>query len=158
MTDFGREDRKDGIEYAVSACLCGIRCRYDGNDNCIPRVKELYESGKAVPVCPEVMGGMPTPREPSEINGSRVMNKAGEDVTEYFEKGAEAALEICLRHNIKKAILKQNSPSCGSKYIYDGTFSGRLTEGKGMAARLFSENGIEVFDEHAEFLQKFYEI
>lgn len=134
-------------EYAVSACLCGVCCRYDGKTKCEPEIKKLYDSGKALLICPEVMGGMSTPRSPSEIVGQRVMSIDGEDNTEYFERGAKAALEICRKYKVRKAILKQNSPSCGSRQVYDGSFSGKLIDSMGVTARLLSENEIEIFSE-----------
>lgn len=147
MIKFVPDESKKEYEYAVSACLCGVCCRYDGKTKCIPELKKLYDEKRAILVCPEVMGGMPTPRKPSEIAGDRVINSSGEDVTEYFQKGAKAALDLCKRYSVKKAILKQNSPSCGSKHVYDGTFSGVLIDGMGITSRLFAENGIEVIAE-----------
>ncbi|MDD6021449.1 MAG: DUF523 domain-containing protein [Acutalibacteraceae bacterium] len=150
MTDIIRfvpDESKAEYEYAVSACLCGKHCRYDGKTKCVPEIKKLYDEGKALLICPEVMGGMPTPRAPSEIVGQRVMSINGEDNTAYFRKGAEEALKLCLKYGVKKAILKQNSPSCGSRQVYDGTFSGTLTDGMGVAAKLLSDHGIEVLGE-----------
>ena len=149
MTDFKfvPDEKKANYEYAVSACLCGFNCRYDGNTKSVPKIKELYDAGRAILVCPEVMGGLEIPRAASEIIGDKVIDKNGRDNTLKFNKGAEKALELCKKYGVKKAILKQNSPSCGSRHIYDGTFSGTLTEGMGIAARLLSENGIEVTGE-----------
>ena len=135
------------IEYVVSACLAGCKCRYDGKDNLCPKVKQLVEEGRAVTVCPEVMGGMTTPRIPSERKDGKIVNSIGEDNTSYFIKGVEKSIEIVKEHNIKKAILKAKSPSCGNKYIYDGTFSKTLVEGKGLLAEKLSEIGVEIYDE-----------
>ena len=135
------------IEFVVSACLAGCKCRYDGKDNLCPKVKQLVEEGRAVTVCPEVMGGMTTPRIPSERKDNKVINSIGEDNTAYFVKGVEKSIEIVKEHNIKKAILKAKSPSCGNKYIYDGTFSKTLVEGKGMLAEKLTELGLEIYDE-----------
>ena len=135
------------IEFVVSACLAGCECRYDGKDNLCPKVKQLVEEGRAVTVCPEVMGGMTTPRIPSERKDDKVINSIGEDNTAYFVKGVEKSIEIVKEHNIKKAILKAKSPSCGNKYIYDGTFSKTLVEGKGMLAEKLTELGLEIYDE-----------
>jgi uncharacterized protein YbbK (DUF523 family) len=135
------------IEYVVSACLAGCKCRYDGKDNLCPKVKQLVEEGRAVTVCPEVMGGMTTPRIPSERKDGKIVNSIGEDNTSYFIKGVEKSIEIVKEHNIKKAILKAKSPSCGNKYIYDGTFSKTLIEGKGLLAEKLSEIGVEIYDE-----------
>ena len=149
MTDFNfvPDETKESYEYAVSACLCGINCRYDGNTKPVPKIKELYDSGRAILVCPEVMGGLEIPRAASEIIGDKVIDKNGRDNTEAFKTGAEKALELCKKYGVKKAILKQNSPSCGCKHIYDGTFSGRLIAGMGVAAKLLAENGIKVAGE-----------
>ena len=135
------------IEYVVSACLAGCKCRYDGKDNLCPKVKQLVEEGRAITVCPEVMGGMTTPRIPSERKDGKIINSLGEDNTSYFIKGVEKSIEIVKEHNIKKAILKAKSPSCGNKYIYDGTFSKTLIEGKGLLAEKLSEIGVEIYDE-----------
>ena len=107
------------VEYVVSACLAGCECRYDGKDNLCPKVKQLVEEGRAITVCPEVMGGMTTPRIPSERKDDKVINSIGEDNTKYFEKGVEESVKLVKEHNIKKAILKAKSPSCGNKFIYD---------------------------------------
>jgi uncharacterized protein YbbK (DUF523 family) len=135
------------IEYVVSACLAGCKCRYDGKDNLCPKVKQLVEEGRAITVCPEVMGGMTTPRIPSERKDDKVINSIGEDNTAYFVKGVEKSIEIVKEHNIKKAILKAKSPSCGNKYIYDGSFSKTLVEGKGALAEKLTELGLEIYDE-----------
>ena len=135
------------VEYVVSACLAGCKCRYDGKDNLCPKVKQLVEEGRAITVCPEVMGGMTTPRIPSERKDGKVINSSGDDNTAYFVKGVEKSIEVIKEHNIKKAILKAKSPSCGNKYIYDGTFSRTLVEGKGMLAEKLTELGLEIYDE-----------
>lgn len=132
----------------VSACLLGKPCRYDGKSKPVPELVKLYEEGKVVPVCPECDGGLPTPRCPSEQIGDRVINRKGDDVTEAYQLGAQKALEISRTNNIKKAILKAKSPSCGSGKIYDGTFTGTLIDGDGVTTRLLKENGIEVIDEN----------
>ena len=135
------------VEYVVSACLAGCKCRYDGKDNLCPKVKQLVEEGRAVTVCPEVMGGMTTPRIPSERKDGKVINSNGDDNTAYFVRGVEKSIEVVKEYNIKKAILKAKSPSCGNKYIYDGTFSKTLVEGKGMLAEKLIELGLEIYDE-----------
>ncbi len=138
---------KKEYEYAVSACLCGFPCRYDGKSKPDETVRALYESGKALPVCPEQEGGLETPRTPCEIMNGRIVSCDGEDRTEAYLLGSQRVLALCREHGIKKAILKQNSPSCGTTHIYDGTFSGKLIPGMGMTARLLFENGIEVTGE-----------
>lgn len=135
----------------ISACLCGCDCKYNGKNNKNESCVELLKRGKAVLVCPEQLGGMTTPRVPSEIlkNDGKisVISKEGKDVSKEFKKGAKEALKIAKLVDAKVAILKNGSPSCGSKYIYDGTFSNNKIEGKGITAKLFVENGIEVFSE-----------
>lgn len=131
----------------VSACLCGINCKYNGGNNFNPRVYRLLIEGKAIPVCPEVFGGLPTPRTPSEIRGDRVFMKSGEDVTEHFLEGAMKTLKVAQAVGAKRAILKQRSPSCGCGKIYDGSFEGKLIAGDGITTRLLKEHGIEVVTE-----------
>ncbi len=131
----------------VSACLLGENCRYDGKSKPCQAVINLKEKYNLIPVCPEVMGGLQTPRHPSEIIGDKVTGKDGSDNTKEYKKGAEIALDIALQNGAAKAILKAKSPSCGKGEIYDGTFSGKLKEGNGITAKLFTENGIEVLTE-----------
>ena len=138
---------KKTYEFAVSACLCGFPCRYDGKSKPDERIKALYEEGRALPVCPEKLGGLTTPRTPCEIINGRVVSSDGEDRTNEYLLGSQRVLELCKKHGIKKAILKQNSPSCGSTHIYDGTFSGTLIEGEGCLTALLRKNGIEVTGE-----------
>lgn len=138
--------------YLVSACLAGIKCRYDGRSNENKAVAELIKQGKAVPVCPEQLAGLYTPRISCEIfiddkGNRRVISKDGRDFSEEFLKGAERTLAIAQALNIKKAILKAKSPSCGCGKVYDGTFSGKLVEGNGLTAELLIKNGIEVCTE-----------
>lgn len=135
-------------KYVISACLCGEATRYDGRAKpADSALCSLVERGEAVLVCPECMGGLPTPRPPAEICGERVINTDGVDVTAQYRRGAEQTLEICRQYGIKTAILKQNSPSCGSCAVYDGTFSRTLVAGRGITAALLEENGITVYDE-----------
>jgi len=131
----------------VSACLVGINCRYDGGNNTNQKVIELVNKGFAIPVCPEQLGGLTTPRIPAEIIGNKVINKNGYDVTGYFKKGAQETLQIAKLANCQKAILKQNSPSCGYGKIYDGTHTGKIITGKGITAKLLEDNGIKVITE-----------
>ena len=142
MTDLPRPCR-----FVVSACLAGLHCRYDGRTNHKPEVAELVASGLAVPVCPEELGGLPTPRDPSDRRGDTVVSNAGRDVTFEFASGAEAALYIAEEYGCSAAILKARSPSCGSGMIYDGSFSGTLTDRDGVAAEMLKKNGISVFTE-----------
>lgn len=141
----------------VSACLAGVKCRYDGSGVPNGGVQKRMAEGRAIPVCPEQLGGCSTPRPAAEIQGGtgadvlegkcRVMNNLGEDVTGKFIKGAEEVLEIAKAAGATKAILKARSPSCGRGAIYDGTFSGRRIPGNGVTVELLKRNGIEVITE-----------
>lgn len=131
----------------VSACLLGLNCRYDGGHNKLDEIEELKHDYNLIPVCPEIYGGMSTPRPPAEIVKHKVMNKAGEDVTSFFEKGAQETLKLAKLMDCKTALLKERSPSCGFGTIYDGNFNGTLVAGSGITARLLKENGISVFVE-----------
>ena len=131
----------------VSACLLGRSCRYDGRSVPSEQVLRLSEKYELIPVCPEVDGGLPTPRIPSERVGDRVVNREGCDVSAEYKKGALYALELCRLHGIGLAVLKEKSPSCGSGLIYDGSFSGSLTEGNGVTTQLLKDNGIKVVGE-----------
>ena len=138
--------------YLVSSCLAGINCRYDGKNNFNKKVADLVKKGRAIPVCPEVLGGLPTPRDPSEIivdgeGNKRVVTEKGKDLTAEFKLGAEKTLKIARIIEVEKAILQQRSPSCGSGKIYDGSFSGTLISGSGLTAELLIAEGIEVLTE-----------
>ena len=130
-----------------SACLLGIRCRYDGKSKPNKKVLTLAKKELLIPVCPEMFGGLPIPRVPSEIRGKKVLSRTCKDVTLQFKKGALEVLKICRLFKIKQAILKQRSGSCGSGQIYDGTFSGKIIKGDGIATRLLKKHGIEVISE-----------
>ncbi len=132
----------------VSACLAGIRCRWDGEAKPCQKVVELVKQGKAIPVCPEQLGGLTTPRSVAEKRGSKVFTKNGEDVTAQFEKGAEEALKVALLANCSEAIIKSKSPSCGCGKIYDGTFSGKLTSGDGVFTKILKKNNIKIYSEN----------
>lgn len=132
----------------ISACLCGVNCKYNGKNNLNAECLELLKQGKAILVCPEQLGGLETPRNPSEIkieNGNiKVYMNDGRDVTENYLKGAQEVLRIAKELNVSKAILKSKSPSCGCGEIYDGTFTNTLIQGNGITASLLLENGVEV--------------
>lgn len=132
----------------VSSCLCGVNCKYNGGNNEDKRVAKLMDTHTVICVCPEVLGGLSTPRTPAEIVGDRVITKDGEDVTEAFYKGAEKALEAAEKYNVDMAILKANSPSCGCGKVYDGTFSKTLVEGDGVFVRMLKEKNIKVYNEN----------
>lgn len=134
-------------QYVVSACLAGEPCRYDGGCSPCPAVQRLIRARQALPVCPETLGGLPTPRVPSEIRGGRVVAKDGTDVTDAFTRGAEEALRLAQENGCTAAILKARSPSCGSGEIYDGTFTGTRVPGEGVFARMAREAGFEIWNE-----------
>ena len=128
----------------VSACLAGFPCRYDGKSKPCAEVVELVKAGKAIPVCPEQLSGLPTPRPPCEILAGRVVDRNGTDRTESFQQGAQAVLALAQTYGAAQALLQNRSPSCGTGWIYDGTFSKTLIAGDGITARLLQENGIQV--------------
>lgn len=137
----------------VSKCLAGGRCRYDGESRPDPEIAALVNEGRAIAVCPEQLGGLPTPRTAAELTGSgeevlsgaaRAVTKDGRDVTREFVSGAEKTLRICRLCGADRAVLKAKSPSCGCGLIYDGSFTGKLVPGTGVAAALLIENGIAV--------------
>lgn len=134
----------------ISACMLGIRSRYDGESKKCISDKELDSIAakyELVPFCPEIYGGLPTPRVPSERVGNSVLMKDGSDVTENYERGADQALYLCRALGIRAALLKSKSPSCGKDEIYDGSFTGTLTGRSGVAAELLMSNGIRVYSE-----------
>lgn len=141
----------------VSSCLAGLKVRYNGTHSFEERIGKLVEENKAIPVCPELLGGMSTPRESAEIVGgggedvlegkAKVIDKTGKDVTEFFIKGANATLEIAQKNNATIVVLKENSPSCGSSSIYNGEFNGGKMAGNGVASALLKRNGIQVVSE-----------
>ena len=147
----------------VSACLIGINCMWSGKSKPCQKVIDLVKQGKAIPVCPEQLGGLKTPRVPQEIQGGtgrdvlnekcKVVNKNGEDVTEQFIRGAEEALRIAKLVNAKECSAKSKSPSCGCGLTYDGTFYGNLIPGDGVATAFLKKNGIRVMNEK-EYCQK----
>ena len=142
--------------YIISACLCGVNCRYDGKNNSNDRCLKLFKEGKAVLVCPEQLGGLQTPRNPVELNnlvsevvdgkGKAISNK-DQDVTKQFLNGAYETLKIARELGATKAILKEGSPSCGANLVYDGTFTGNKIKGKGITAYILEKEGITVFSD-----------
>lgn len=128
----------------VSACLLGLNCKYDGGNNHSDEIDNFLKNYDVIPICPEIMGGLPTPRVASERLGNKVISKDGRDVTKEFIKGAEECLFLAKKYNIKKALLKLKSPSCGNGKIYDGTFSHTIIDGNGITAELLKNNGIEI--------------
>lgn len=133
----------------ISACLLGFECKYSGGSNALDgeKLEALKESFRLIPVCPESAGGLPTPRPPSERRDGKVINELGQDVTEEYRKGAETALYLARRYGCTRALLKERSPSCGSGAIYDGSFTGALVPGDGVAAESLKAAGIGVYGE-----------
>ena len=139
------ENKKHPIKF-VSACLAGAACRYDGKSKTNQIIQSWVESGEAIAICPEEMGGLPTPREPAERIGSSVRGITGSDVTSNYREGAQKALECVLKSNATAAYLKSKSPMCGCGRIYDGTFSGQLIAGDGCFTELLKEHHINIIE------------
>jgi len=133
----------------ISACLLGVSCRYDGASKPMDRdiIEKLKEKFELIPICPESLGGLHCPRDPSERIGGKVISCNGVDVTTQYERGAREALYLARLFDCEIALLKERSPSCGRGQIYDGTFSGKLREGDGVTAELLTANGIKVYGE-----------
>ena len=132
----------------ISACLLGTNCKYNGKNNYNQLVEELKKKYELIPICPEVMGGLNIPRIPSEVKEGKVFNKDGIDVSEYFNKGALMTIDTVDKLNIKYAVLKDGSPSCGSTYIYDGSFTSTKIEGMGITAKALKNKGIIIYNEN----------
>ena len=128
----------------VSACLIGLNTKYNGGNNYNKKVDELLSVYNVIPICPEILGGLSTPRKPSEIKNDRVVTIDGKDVTENFIRGANEVLYLVKKYNIKKAVLKSKSPSCGYNSVYDGTFTNTLVNKNGILTELLIENGVEI--------------
>ncbi len=131
----------------VSACLLGVNCKYNGSNNENKAVLEYLRDKDIIPICPEIMGGLTTPRNPSERLNDKVISNDNLDVTENFKRGALETLKLAEKLGCKKAILKSKSPSCGSNYIYDGTFKGNLIKGDGITAELLKKQNISILTE-----------
>lgn len=142
---FGEEMKK----LLVSSCLLGKPVRYDGQSQNLlhPGLESLKQQGRIVSFCPEVAGGLPTPRAPAEISQGRVLTQDAHDVTAEFKAGAQQAFRVCKEQGIRFALLKESSPSCGRNYIYDGSHTGQKIRGMGLTAKLLSDNNIQVFSE-----------
>lgn len=144
------------MKYLISSCLIGDNCKYNGGNNLDNIAKLLYDKGLALSVCPEVLGGLSTPRVPAEIIGDKIISKEGIDVTKEYDLGAEITLKYALDNDIKIAILQARSPSCGSSQIYDGTHSGKLIKGEGNTTKLLRKHGIKVITID-EYIRDYYE-
>lgn len=139
----------------ISACLLGVACRYDGLSKPLDTeiIEKLRKEYHLIPICPEIMGGLPTPRIPAEISqGGKVLRRDSEDVTENYLRGAKEALRLAEIFHCETAVLKERSPSCGAGKIYDGSFTKTLTEGNGIAADLLQKNGIQIIGESEIFI------
>lgn len=130
------------MKIAVSACLLGHNCKYNGKNNFSEKIAALALQHELIPICPEVMGGMSTPRIPCERAADKVLNQNGEDQSEFFYRGAEKALQKLLEKNVDLVILQPRSPSCGAGEIYDGTFGQKLKEGDGVFVELLKKHQI----------------
>ena len=142
----GADDFLEG-PLLVSACLCGEICRYDGGDTAHPLFAALCKRGVAIPVCPEVLGGLSVPRAPCESAGERVMDRDGVDRTAAFREGAARVLAIAREKGIARAVLKEGSPSCGVRCVYDGSFTSKIIPGEGITTVLLRKHGIVVRSE-----------
>lgn len=134
------------MKILVSACLLGVNCKYDGGNNYSAKLEKFLTGLEVVPVCPEVLGGLPTPRPPAELVEGRVLDAEGRDVTQAFIIGARRAVEQAVESGAEFAVLQSRSPSCGVRQVYDGSFSGRLREGQGLFAAALLAQGIKVID------------
>ena len=152
---------KKKIKVLISACLLGDNVKYSGGNNLTPKLVTLLEkyNVKIVKVCPECFAGLPIPRVPSEIKETKVFSKDGRDITEKFLSGAEKTFKIAKENQIDFAILKERSPSCGSSYIYDGSFSGKVIQGQGLTVRKLNEENIVIFsEENLEEIEKYLQV
>ena len=151
---------KKKIKVLISACLLGDNVKYSGGNNLTPELVTMLEkyNVKIVKICPECFAGLPIPRVPSEIREDKVFSKDGRDITEEFLSGAEKTYQIAKRKQVDFAILKERSPSCGSSFIYDGSFSGKVIEGQGLTAKKLSKENIIIFsEENLEEIEKYLE-
>jgi len=135
--------------YVISMCLLGVNCTYAGRNNACEKALELFRGGQAIAVCPEQLGGLPTPRDPAEIIGDRVLTESGRDVTQAFAAGTAEAVRLVRLAGCTRALLKARSPSCGSGTIYDGTFTHTIIPGDGWFARKLREMGLAVETEES---------
>ena len=143
----GEEMRMSKPRLLVSACLLGVYCRYNGERSQIPELQGLMERAELIPVCPETLGGLPTPRPPAERRGDRVVDCEGADVTQAYRRGAEETLRLARLFDARAALMKERSPSCGAGEIYDGSFAHVRVPGDGVAAQRLKESGVAVYGE-----------
>ncbi|HEX6394658.1 MAG TPA: DUF523 domain-containing protein [Acidimicrobiales bacterium] len=144
----GESVSSGGETILVSACLLGVECNHRGEGRSAPAVEALAAGARLIPICPEVVGGLPTPRPAAEVGADRrVRTAAGEDVTEFYERGARHAVQVAIAAGVKRAVLKARSPSCGCHQIYDGTHRHVLVDGEGLTAAALREAGVQVVSE-----------
>jgi len=141
-----RKPGDDEMNIAVSSCLLGEKCKYNGSDNYNKRVVDFIRGHNVIPICPEILGGLPTPRESAEIVDGMVRLEDGTSVDKEFRIGAKRALKILLENDVELVILQSRSPSCGVNSIYDGSFSGKLIQGQGVFTELLKNRNINVVD------------
>lgn len=135
------------MKYAISKCLCGYNCKYNGGNNLNNKLKDLENNNEVITICPEIFGGLPIPRIPFELINGKAINKEGLDITKEVLEGCNKALKLILDNNIDLVILKENSPTCGVNYIYDGTFSHTLIKGCGLLTKMLKDNNIKVISD-----------
>lgn len=132
------------MKYAISKCLCGYNCKYNGGNNYEEKIKDIIDNNEVIYICPEVFGGLPIPRIPFELKNGRAINKEGIDVTDKVMEGCKIALKMIKENNIDKVILKEKSPTCGVHFIYDGTFTHKKIKGCGLLTKMLKDENIEV--------------
>ncbi len=135
------------MKYAISKCLCGHNCKYNGGNNLNNKLKDLENNNEVITICPEIFGGLPIPRIPFELINGKAINKEGLDITKEVLEGCNKALKLILDNNIDLVILKENSPTCGVNYIYDGTFTHTKIKGCGLLTQMLKENNIKVISD-----------
>ena len=142
------------MKYAISKCLCGYNCKYNGGNNYEERIKDIIDKNEVIYICPEVFGGLPIPRIPFELKNGRAINKEGIDVTDKVMEGCKIALKMIKENNIDKVILKEKSPTCGVHFIYDGTFTHKKIKGCGLLTQMLIKENIEVISNEDLYEEK----
>lgn len=142
------------MKYAISKCLCGYNCKYNGGNNYDIKIKDIIDNNEVIYICPEVFGGLPIPRIPFELKNGRAINKEGLDVTDKVMEGCNIALKMIKENNVNKVILKENSPTCGVHYIYDGTFTHTKIKGCGFLTKMLKDENIEVISNEDLYEEK----
>ena len=135
------------MKYAISKCLLGYNCKYNGSNNLNNKLKDLENNNEVITICPEVFGGLPIPRIPFELKDGKAINKEGLDITDKVINGCNKALKLILDNNIDLVVLKENSPTCGVNYIYDGSFTHTKVKGCGLLTQMLKENNIKVISD-----------